>query len=185
MLQNVRQIAQSLLANSVLQFRKLSQPLLFLEMKQLLEKSGRWRCRQSLCGSQTLADGWETSVMELAGRQQQLTELSSTNSVTLLHFPPPAGSLHRVEPTLCWTSTTDPGPATRVATDLPRVCSHPDYPALQMVPASTQPMLLHNLQMLLQRAKSLQQGLQPHLHLDNIHCLVHCTTCYFFFFVKP
>ena len=118
MLQNVRQIAQSLLANSVLQFRKLSQPLLFLEMKQLLEKSGRWRCRQSLCGSQTLADGWETSVMELAGRQQQLTELSSTNSVTLLHFPPPAGSLHRVEPTLCWTSTTDPGPATRVATDL-------------------------------------------------------------------
>ena len=118
MFQNVRQIAQYLLANSVLQFRKLSQPLLFLEMKQLLEKSGRWRCRQSLCGSQTLADGWETSVMELAGRQQQLTELSSTNSVTLLHFPPPAGSLHSVEPTLCWTSTTDPGPATRVATDL-------------------------------------------------------------------
>ena len=125
MLQNVRQIAHfpaaklcQTLPNSVLQFRKLSQPLLFLEMKQLLEKSARWRRRQSLCGSQTLADGWETSVMELAGRQQQLTELSSTNSVTLLHFPPPAGSLHSVEPTLCWTSTTDPGPAMRVATDL-------------------------------------------------------------------
>ena len=90
----------SLLAKSSLRLlqRKFSQPLLRLPMKQLREESARWRWWQLVHSGQTLADGWQTSVMELAGSS---STSSCTSTSTSLHpslpAPQPAAALLQQE----------------------------------------------------------------------------------------
>ena len=93
-------LLMSLLAKSSLRLlqRKFSQPLLRLPMKQLREESARWRWWQLVHSGQTLADGWQTSEMELAGSS---STSSCTSTSTSLHpslpAPQPAAALLQQE----------------------------------------------------------------------------------------
>ena len=84
-----RMLLIPLLAKSILRLlqRKFSQPLSRLPMKQLREESARWRWWQLVHSGQTLADGWQTSVMELAGSS---STSSCTSTSTSLHPNLPA-----------------------------------------------------------------------------------------------